>query len=219
MKVYFISGLGADKRIFKHIQLPFSFDTIHLDWINPLQRESLEAYAIRMSESINTTEPFALVGLSMGGMIACEIAKRFPPVALILISSVPTSNQLPGYFKIAYRLNLHKLVPVRMLKAGSLMKRFFTAEDSEDKKIIRQVILETDPAFIKWAITAILEWQNDVVPESTCHIHGSKDEILPARYTTPTYTIDAGTHMMVMTKAAQINRLIENILQPYVALK
>ncbi|RYD69520.1 MAG: hypothetical protein EOP53_27030, partial [Sphingobacteriales bacterium] len=65
MKVYFISGLAADCRVFKRIQLPAGFESVYLDWIPPLPNESLQSYAMRMAESIDTNEPFALVGLSM----------------------------------------------------------------------------------------------------------------------------------------------------------
>src|SRR6266487_4519719 len=98
MKVYFISGLAADKRVFKHIQLPPGFEAVHLDWISPQKDESLANYALRLADNINRNEPFALVGLSFGGMLATEIAKRYHPAATILISSVPVSTQLPGYY-------------------------------------------------------------------------------------------------------------------------
>ena len=42
MKVYFVSGLAADKRVFKHIILPVGFETVYLDWITPLKNESLK---------------------------------------------------------------------------------------------------------------------------------------------------------------------------------
>ena len=35
MKIYGISGLGADKRVFKYLKLDFDF--IPIDWIDPLK--------------------------------------------------------------------------------------------------------------------------------------------------------------------------------------
>ena len=212
MKVYFISGLGADSRAFRHIQLPEGFTAVYLDWIKPMKNEPLTDYAMRLSERINKTERFALVGLSMGGMMAIEIAKRFPPVFTILLSSVSCSAHLPFYFRVAAKLRLQKMVPISLLKSGSFIKRFFTAETSEDKKLMRQLIRETDPAFIRWAIDAILRWNCEDFSGPYIHIHGTRDGILPSRYTKPTHTITRAGHLMVLTKANEINRILAETL-------
>lgn len=213
MKVYFISGLAADRRVFNYIQLPEQFEIIHLDWITPEKRETLSHYARRLSEPINTQEPFALVGLSMGGMIASEIASEKKPTCTVLISSVPVSSQLPIYFKWAGRWGIQKIVPVRILKSASILKRLFTVETSEEKKLLRQVIRDSDPAFIEWAMTAILEWNNEILPSPYVHIHGTKDEVLPLRYTKPTHIIEKAGHLMVMTRASQLNTILAKVLE------
>ena len=212
MKVYFISGLGADRRVFTHIHLPEGYEAVHLDWILPVKNESLGAYALRLAEKINTREQFVLVGLSMGGMIASEISKKYPPVTTILLSSVPVSNQLPSYFKIVHLLRLHKALPVRLIKSATVIKHFFSTKTTGDKILLRQVIADSDPVFVRWAIDAILKWKNETVPKPLWHIHGAKDEILPVRFTKPTHTISKGTHMMVMTKAPELNRLLTEAL-------
>jgi len=212
MKVYFISGLGADSRVFKHIRLPSGCEKIYLEWIQPIKNESLGSYALRLAKDIDTNERFALIGLSMGGMIASEISKTYSPVTTILLSSVPTSRQLPGHFKIAYALNLHRLIPMKLIKSVTILKRLFTAEDPADKIILRQVIRDSDPIFIRWAMGAILQWDNDKMPFPLWQIHGTKDEIIPLRYTKPTHTIPKGTHMMVMTKAKELNKILEEAL-------
>src|SRR5690606_31739054 len=99
MKVYFISGLAADRRIFKNIRLPAGCEIRHLDWIPPLEAESLEAYAIRLGERIDRSRPFALLGMSMGGMVAAILARHFTPVLTVIISSAPAPRFLPPYFR------------------------------------------------------------------------------------------------------------------------
>ena len=212
VKVYFISGMAADRRVFRHIQLPTGFEAIYLDWITPQKKESLPSYAMRMATNIDTTEPFALVGLSFGGMLATEIAKQFQPVATILISSVPVSSHLPGYFRIAAKMNLHKIVPISLLKSSAAAKRFFTTERSDDKKLLWQIINESDTGLIRWSMHAILNWQNDTIPQPVCHIHGTRDEVLPIRYTQPTHTIDKAGHMLVMTRPGEVNEILSNVL-------
>jgi len=212
MKVYFISGLAADCRVFKYVQLPDGFEKIFIDWIPPGPAESLQSYSLRLAEVIDTTEQFALVGLSMGGMIATEIAKVHPPAACILLCSVPTHLHMPGYYKWAFTLKLHKLVPIGLLKKASMLKRGFTPDTASDKALLKTVIKDSDPAFIRWAMHAILSWQNETIPASLWHIHGTKDEILPIRYTKPTHVIEGGNHLMIMSKAEPLNEFLKTAL-------
>jgi pimeloyl-ACP methyl ester carboxylesterase len=212
MKVYFISGMAADSRVFHHIRLPQGYEVVHLDWIQPETNESLPAYALRLAARIDTNEPFALVGLSFGGMLATEIAKQYQPTITILISSIPLSTHLPAYFKFAGKLNLHKMVPVGLFKSSAAAKRFFTTETGEDKKLMWQIIRESDTAMIKWSMHAILTWKNEYMPSPVCHIHGTSDELLPIRFTKPTHIIKKGGHMLVMTAADRVNEILSEAL-------
>ena len=217
MKVYFISGLAADKRVFRHIQLPEGFEAVYLDWIQPEKDESLPQYALRLADNINKEEPFALVGLSFGGMLATEIAKQYQPAVTILISSVPVSNQLPGYYRIAGKLRLHKILPVSLIKTSASVKRFVSREHAEDKKLLWQIIHESDTGLIRWSMNAILNWHNETIPQSVWHIHGTKDEILPVRYTNPTHPIPKEGHMLVMTRPDAVNAFLKKALMPAAA--
>jgi len=212
MKVYFISGLAADKRVFKNIELPAGFETVHLDWIDPKPKETLSDYSLRLAQKINTNEPFAIVGLSMGGMIAAEIANSLHPTKTILISSVPVASQLPVYFRWAGKLNIHRLVPVKLIKSAAIVKRLFTAETKEDKIILKQIIRESDSRFIRWAMDAIVKWNKNELPPSYIHIHGTRDEVLPLRFVKPSHIILKGGHLMVLNRSKQINDILTTVL-------
>ena len=122
-------------QVFKNIYLQPQYEVIHLNWIKPEKNESLRTYALRMAEKIDRSEKFGLVGLSLGGMVATEIAKAFPPEKVVLISSIPLSSHMPAYFRWAGFLRLHRIVPVSLIKQMARVKRVFTAETSEDKKM------------------------------------------------------------------------------------
>jgi len=212
MKVYFISGLAADKRVFKYIQLPAGCEPVFLDWIAPQKEDTLPSYALRLAERINRDEPFALVGLSFGGMLATEIAKQYKPAVTILISSVPVSKELPGYFRMAGKIGLHKIVPVSLLKSSAATKRFFTREKNADKRLLLELINESDSGLIRWSVDAILNWKNDIVPQPLWHIHGKSDGILPVRFTQPTHTIPKQGHVMVVTCPGAVNDFLAKAL-------
>ncbi len=213
MKVYFISGLAADRRVFKNIRLPEGYEPVYLDWITPLRNESLQAYALRLGEKINRSEEFILVGLSMGGMIAVEIANHYRVKKTIIISSVPSSTQLPFYFRIAARMYLQHLVSIRLVKIAAIAKRLFTTETKEDKELLKSIIRESDAAFIRWALNAILKWKNKSIPTDLVHIHGTSDEILLIRYTKPTHMINKAGHLLIMNRADDVNQILNTIFQ------
>ena len=75
MNIYFISGLGADRRAFERLKLPGEFSLHYLEWIKPRIKESLNEYAKRLADTIDTAKPFSIVGLSMGGMIASAMTQ------------------------------------------------------------------------------------------------------------------------------------------------
>ncbi|HMH33646.1 MAG TPA: alpha/beta hydrolase [Puia sp.] len=209
--VYFISGIAADSRLFRHIQLPEGFKSIHLSWIAPRHKESLKEYALRLSGKINRDEPFILVGLSLGGIIATEISNCLSPTATILISSVPVSAHLPPYYHFARKLGLQKIIPPSFFKWTATTKRLFTKEASEDKIVLKRMIAETDPNFIKWAINAVMNWKNETIPNRLFHIHGTCDEVFPHQFTTPTHVIKGG-HTLVMSHAMEVNQIIDQLL-------
>ena len=136
MRVYFISGLGADKRAFYKIKLPQGYQAVFLDWIVPLAGESFPDYAKRFSQSIKQDEEFVLIGLSFGGMLASEIAKIVSPKKLIIISSLSSYKELPWYFKLAGKLGIHRIISPSLYKQATIMNRFMGAGNKEMKSIV-----------------------------------------------------------------------------------
>ena len=213
MNVYFISGLGADQQAFEKIKLPDRFTVRYLDWIKHKKRETLENYARRLAASIDTAEPFALVGLSMGGMIAAAMTQFLTPQKTILISSVGCANEFPPLFQFARLTRIHHLLPAFIFRKPNKVAHFlFGAKSRSEKRIMDHIIRHSDAAFVKWSIGAILSWGNNIRPGALCHIHGDKDRILPIRYTHPDVVVRNGSHFMIWTKAAEISRLLTEAL-------
>jgi pimeloyl-ACP methyl ester carboxylesterase len=208
VNVYFISGMGADHRAFSQITLPKGFEAVHIPWIKPDKNETLAAYALRLAGAIPTSEPFMLVGLSMGGMMAVEIAKKFPPVCTVLISSIPLSGQLPGYYRVAVKLKAKFLVSPPMLKwLAGLKKRLSPAN-----KLVTDMFRACDNEFFKWALLAIPGWDNHQVSQPLYHIHGKRDRVLPIRHTHPTQVVAGAGHMLVMTHPAVVSAFLADVL-------
>lgn len=209
--VYFISGLGANEKAFSFLDLSFC-NPVFIQWIEPQQNETLEHYAIRLSVQIK--EPNAtIVGLSFGGMLATEIAKRNPEFKVIIISSNKVYKEFPKLLKIGKYFPAYKWLPNKaMKKSGTISTWILGAKGREQRVIQKQIIQETDPVFIKWAISAIMHWQNTIIPKNVVHIHGTADKLLPYRFVKADYTIDGGEHLMIMDKPDQISTLLKQLI-------
>lgn len=212
MRVYFISGLGADKRAFYKIKLPQGYQAIFLDWIVPLAGENFPDYAKRFSHSIKQDEEFVLIGLSFGGMLASEIAKIISPKKLIIISSLSSYKELPWYFKLAGKLGIHRIISPSLYKQATIMNRFMGTGNKEMKSIVYSYVNNIDPAFVRWSLNVIVHWAHTERLSDLIHIHGSNDHLLPNKYVKADYTIQNGGHLMVMNKAEEVNIILEKVL-------
>jgi pimeloyl-ACP methyl ester carboxylesterase len=212
LKVYFISGLGADERAFYKIQLPQNFEAVYLDWIKPLPDERFTDYAKRFSKLINPAEEFVLLGLSFGGMLASELAKILHPRKLIIISSLSCYKELPWYFKLAGKLGVHRILIPAIYKQATLLNRFMGTGDKEMKTIVYDYVKNANPEYIRWALNVIVHWLHTEKLPNLVHIHGSKDRLLPCRYVKADYIVPKGGHLMVMNKAGEVNKILKKVL-------
>lgn len=213
MTLYFLSGLGADKRVFKKLTLPPSYTIVHIDWIVPAKDESIENYALRLSAVINTDEPFSIIGLSFGGMIATELSKIVSPQKVIIISSVAANDEFPWYFRPLKYLNLQLLVSEKYLKKkNKILYWIIGAESIKEKALIHQIAKETDLIFFKWAITQILHWKQKQPIHNLARIHGTNDYIFPVRNISSSHNIKHGGHLMVYAQANEVSNVLTNLL-------
>ena len=210
MKIYFISGLGADRRVFSLLDLSFC-EPVFLDWVQPDASDTLPTYAAKMRALIPEEAP-VIVGLSLGGMLATEIAKADPKVKSILISSNKTSDEFPAYLKMFRYFPLYKWIPgVVMKNMQSLYTYSFGVKDPEQKKILYAIIKDADIPFVRWALGAIMNWNSTVAPSNIVQIHGTGDRLFRAKYIKADYIIEGGSHTMTMDKHKEISELLRRL--------
>lgn len=209
MNVYFISGLGADRRAFDKIKLHVQHHVHHIDWLEPDPNETLQHYAKRMATNIDTTQPFALVGLSFGGIMSIEIGKFLSPAKIILISSVSHRSELPWYFRLSSVLRVHQLGFARSIKhSDRLMFWFFGTKSNKLKSYLKEMIDGVSEYYLKWSIHQIVNWNQEQKPPSVFHIHGTLDKIFPVGNIKADKIIEKGSHFMVVTHARQISEVM-----------
>jgi pimeloyl-ACP methyl ester carboxylesterase len=212
-KIYLISGLGADYRLFKHLQMP-GYKVVCVDWIEPDINDTLTTYAKKLIDQYQIKTGSVVVGVSLGGMLTIEIAKQIQLNKAILISSIKTSDEAPWYFSLFRNIPLYKLIPSKFFTSlGMLIKPVFGQMDKEDGTMFRSMLEDSSPTFITWAMHAVLNWQSKTVLSNVYHITGNKDMIFNYKNIKGATIIEGGTHIMVFDKAEQINHLLKEILQ------
>jgi len=206
--VYIFSGLGADKRVFQ--KMDFSeFNTTFVDWILPNKNESIESYAKKLTDQIKHEKPI-LIGLSFGGIVATEIAKIIEVEKIILIASAKTKSEIPIYYRIAGKLKLHKLLPAKLLKMPNFFSYwFFGTENRNDKKMLAEILKDTDENFLKWAIDKIVNWKSKIAHRNLIHIHGTADRILPIYFVNCQIKVKNGGHFMTLNKAKELSEIVK----------
>lgn len=207
--VYFISGLGADERMFQFLRLKRT-NKVYVQWIRPHDDEPLHDYAVRLAEQITEPNPI-LIGMSFGGVVAIELSRFLHPRKTILISS---STILPWYYRLMGFLRLHRLIPVPLLKrfhfVGPIL---FGASTKAEKVLLKQVILETDAHFLRWALGQLLSWHQPDRYENCVMLHGTADRILPMGRYPNTIQIKRAGHLMVLSHASEISAILDKILE------
>jgi pimeloyl-ACP methyl ester carboxylesterase len=211
VKVYFISGLGADERAFRSLDLR-DIEPVYLNWISPLPGESIVGYAKRMAQRIEEPDPI-IIGLSFGGMVAVEIAKQIPVKKLILVSSAKGENELPPFFRIGRFLPLHKLIPAHISKtAAAGFFKLAGHRNKEQQDTLIAMFNSSPKGFVKWATNAVVHWKNKETPGNLVHIHGNTDWLLPYRYVKADLTINQGSHIMISNQAKEIDIILHKLL-------
>ena len=215
LTIYTLPGLGFDKRIFSRLKLPFD-EIHHLDWIEPLPKESIVNYAKRMADKINhDLSSCILIGHSFGGIIAQEIAALFPIKKIILISSIKSKKEKPLNFKMVAPLGLQNFFTKKTtLNTFDYWGKYFGYDTKESQNLFKDMVADRSDHYLQWALLQLSKWQEPVAPKTpTYHIHGSQDKTFPFKLISPPLIkVEGGSHMMVYNRAGEISSMIEEMI-------
>ena len=74
-KIFLIPGLGADYRIYKNLEFQ-GYNIVNITWIEPNPKDTLAYYAQKLIDHYQIQSGSIVVGNSLGGMLAMEIAAQ-----------------------------------------------------------------------------------------------------------------------------------------------
>ena len=213
-KIYLIHGQGSDGRLFSKLTLYAAFDTFCLNMPVPAKGTNMQSFAQQLIPKIDTSGPFILIGVSLGGMVAAELNDILHPLQTIIISSAKNNNELPKRYKFMRAFPLYKLFPARFLKASSFMMQPLVEPDrKKEKAIFKSMLRKKEKHFLKRTIPMIVNWDKKCNNgKALIQMHGTKDHTIPIKNITESIAVTNGSHMMVLTQAELISEKINEIL-------
>jgi hypothetical protein len=212
MKIYIVSGLGANFKVLERLEFPKQYELVFIDWLIPQKNESFDSYVKRMAEKVDDSEPFCLLGYSFGGIIVQEINKLKPAQKVVILGSIKSDKEKSRFIRTGEVTKIPRMLPVSLFndKAANVYSVVRKLFDPKNPKIL-QYFKVRDPYYLKWSVEKVSEWKFDENPE-VIQILGDRDIVFPVKYSKPNYVIKGGTHLFPATKYKEVSKILNEIL-------
>lgn len=211
--VYLMPGMAASPKIFEYIKLPENqFEIHYLEWILPIENESITAYSLRLSKNIKH-DNIVLIGVSFGGVIVQEMSKHINVRKLIIVSSVKSLHELPKRMQLAKLTMAYKLLPTQLVGNIDLLAKYaFGSQVAKRLELYRKYLSVNNSHYLSWAIKQMVCWNQEIPIPNIIHIHGESDTVFPIKNIQDCITIKNGSHIMIINKYKWFNEHLPSII-------
>jgi pimeloyl-ACP methyl ester carboxylesterase len=202
---YLIPGTGGTSELFSDYRFPFPFRA--LDFPRPEAMEmSIKDYAGQFIEHHGIVPGDTLVGMSLGGMLACEISKAIEIRQLVLISSGTRREHINPL--------LRRLGFLGPLMPFALMQKLPTPPASRFRRRLIAMFRKVDPAFLNWACSVAPQWEGMESHPNLTQIHGDWDPVFPYSYQREKihYRLRRAAHLAILERQNEINEILGRVL-------
>jgi pimeloyl-ACP methyl ester carboxylesterase len=193
-----LPGMGADERMF-----PAPWNSLPnftaLNWKSWSGENSVPALAETICRNASIKDGDTLVGASLGGMVACEIAKLRRIKTLFLVGSATDQREVNRALELMRPLVNLPLFDWLRISAGKIPHDLL------------HMFADADPAFIRTMCAAIFQWKGLGDAEvKVFRIHGRSDLVIPCP-AKPDLLLKGG-HLISISHAAECVDFIRNRL-------
>lgn len=175
---------------------------------------TLKDYADALSSRMDASQPHALIGVSMGGMVAQEMAAITRPARTIIISSWKGPHEMPMPIKLLRGTHAERLLtPLFMKHALPMVRWQMGLETPEDHALFDAFLAATPLEQVRVQIAAVLGWEGPAQPmPRLTHIHGDHDRLMPIAHIKDAQVIKGGGHFMVFNRAEAVGEALRAAL-------
>lgn len=212
--IYFLPGQGSDERIFDSLEIEGKYKISYLKYDTISKSLPLNELAYELSSAIDTTENFALIGVSLGGMLSVELSEILHPKKVIIISSAKNTKELPFRYRFQKAIPLYAVFPAKVVYWGAkTLQPIVEPDRNTNEDTFKNMLEKKEPKYLKHTAGMIIRWNRKSNSKEIIHIHGDNDHTIPLRrIENPDYVIENGSHMMVLTRAKEIGVILNSIL-------
>jgi pimeloyl-ACP methyl ester carboxylesterase len=209
--LYLLPGLGAQSAIYERIRWPESWQVTHLEWMEPLPNESLSAYAKRWVAQIDCPKPI-LMGVSLGGMVAQEMALHCQAECVILLSSVQDPAHMGRWLKTLKYTQFYRLTPylIALLPHPFLQILMAGRMKLNHQKWFNRYMRQRSFRYLSWALNVVFTWQQKDVNCPVYAIKGDRDIIFPLQ--PHEIVLPKAGHLAILTHAPLISSLLPKLM-------
>lgn len=210
----FLPGVGGDERLFGPQLAAFPGARV-VPWVTPEAGDTLVSYARRLAATVDNNGdagPFVVVGNSLGGMVAWELAAHLNLRAVVLLGSASSLAAVRAPLRLLLplgRLVLPWMVPWLFL-GGPVVAAVFGVR-WRDLGLFIDMMRKTPPAFFAFALRAIASWKPSPPPAvPVFRVHGSRDWVLsPGEGAT---LIAGAGHVPGLSHGDEVNEALKRVL-------
>lgn len=206
MKVYLLPGIGCDPRLYDRIDLG-GLDVAKLSWPPFPPGCTLATIAHAMRAQVDTDEPHILAGVSMGGMVAQELAALTKPEKVVLISSWTGPGEWSLLARAGSGFQLYRSITHFTMWATWPIKRVLGQRDRVTDRLLWEMACAETARKIRIGTGAILRWKGSPWKGPVVRIHGDNDSVVPMRFPVD-HVVRGGAHIMVLTRAEEVSRAL-----------
>ncbi len=187
--IFLLPGMGADHRMYAAPAWQELPEVRALDWPAHRGEATIAALADRVIAEAGITDGDTVIGSSLGGIVACEIANQLRLHALVLVGSAQSPAEISALLAL-----LHPLAAVAPIE-------FIRAAAGKLPGELCGMFADSEASFIRTMCDAIFTWPGlDTTRIRPLRLHGRYDRVIPPPKDAD-LLLDAG-HLVAMTHAA-----------------
>jgi hypothetical protein len=147
-------------------------------------------------------------------MLCVELAEILEPQKTIIISSARNRSDFPRRYKFQKAVPIHQYIPASILLASAkFLQPIVEPDRNKHPETFKAMLASKDAVYMKRTIDMILNWDRTSNSKQIYHIHGTSDRTLPMHaIKSADYVVDKGSHLMALTRADEINRIVGEIV-------
>jgi pimeloyl-ACP methyl ester carboxylesterase len=218
MRIFLITGFALDKRAFNPLNLPK--DTFTTCDLIPVEKgETFNSYALRMAKSMDLQKGDIIGGVSLGGMLALEIAKYFSVRGVILIASCNHPKMVKKRFLFWSRFSPYFpdfLIRRIFLTIPAILK-FQNMLNPDGQALLTDIMGHFPIPLLKSLPPIIRKWEGSEIPPKFRHIHAAKDWMINAPIATSSdfQIIPGHNHLITVSHPNEVRAFILKAVEDF----